>query len=70
VRYLVDQLGVDEQRFRISIAGPHEPMHIAADPTSQRDNPRVEILMLDEVVSDLMGTMDEQVQRFTDGETP
>ena len=70
LRYLVDQLGVDEQRFRISIAGPNEPMHIAADPTSQQDNPRVEILMLDEVVSDLMGTKEEQNQRYTDGETP
>jgi chemotaxis protein MotB len=70
MRYFVDQLGFDEQRFRISIAGPNEPVHIAADPTSQRDNPRVEILMLDEVVSDLMGTKEEQNQRFTDGESP
>jgi chemotaxis protein MotB len=70
VRYLVDERGIDEQRFRIAIAGPNEPMHIATDPTSQRDNPRVEILMLDEVVSDLMGTKEEQQQRYTDGEIP
>ncbi|MHB0955766.1 MAG: OmpA/MotB family protein [Pirellulaceae bacterium] len=70
VRYLVDQLDVAEERFRIAIAGPHEPMHITADATRQRYNPRVEILMLDEVVSDLMGTKDEQNQRFTDGDIP
>lgn len=70
VRYLVDQLGIDEPRLRISIAGPYEPLSIAADPASQTLNPRVEVFMLDEVVTDLMGTQEEQNQRFTDGDIP
>lgn len=70
VRYLVDQLGIDEPRLRISIAGPYEPLSIAPDPASQALNPRVEVFMLDEVVTDLMGTQEEQNQRYTDGDIP
>ncbi|MCU0958798.1 MAG: OmpA family protein [Pirellulaceae bacterium] len=70
VRYLVDQLGIEEPRLRISIAGPYEPLHITPDQVSQTRNPRVEVFMLDEVVTDLMGTQEEQNQRYTDGDIP
>jgi chemotaxis protein MotB len=69
-RYLVDQLGIDPRRIRISVAGPHEPLHITADETSFRENPRVEVFLLDEVVSDLMGTEQQQQSRFTDQDIP
>jgi chemotaxis protein MotB len=70
VRYLVDHEGIHEPRLRISIAGPYEPLTITTDLASQARNPRVEVFMLDEVVTDLMGTKEEQNQRFTDGDLP
>ncbi len=69
-RYLVDKQNIDPRRIRISVAGPNEPMHIATDPNSLRENPRVEVYMLNEVVNDLMGTKEEQDKRFTDGDIP
>ncbi len=56
--------------FASPVAGPYEPMHLGSDPIAQRENPRVEVFMLDEVVSDLMGTKEEQEKRYTDGELP
>jgi chemotaxis protein MotB len=69
-RYLTEQQGIDPRRIRISVAGPYEPMHIRSDPAALRENPRVEVFALDEVVNDLMGTQEEQNQRFTDGDIP
>ncbi len=68
--YLTEQKGIDPRRIRISDAGPYEPMHLASDPIAQRENPRVEVFMLDEVVNDLMGTKEEQEKRYTDGNLP
>lgn len=68
VRYMVDELKIEPQRIRVSVAGPNEPVHIGADPEKMRQNPRVEIYLLDEVVSDLSGTKEEWDQRFTEGE--
>jgi hypothetical protein len=45
-------------------------MHLGANPIAQRENPRVEVFMLDEVVSDLTGTKEEQEKRYTDGDLP
>ncbi len=70
LRQLVDLHKIDNERIRISVAGPYEPMHISPDQASQKSNPRVEIYMLNEVVSDLMGTKDELDQRFMDEEGP
>jgi chemotaxis protein MotB len=69
-RYLVDELGIDPRRIRISVAGPHEPMHITADESRMRENPRVEVFLLNEVVSDLTGTAQEQQRRFVEEEIP
>jgi chemotaxis protein MotB len=68
--YLTQKEGIDPRRLRISVAGPHEPMHLGSDPLARRENPRVEVFVLDEVVSDLMGTKDELEKRFTDGDLP
>jgi chemotaxis protein MotB len=68
--YLVNELGIDSRRIRTSQAGPNEPLHILSDPNRQKQNPRVEVFMLDEVTTDLMGTEKERNQRFTDGVIP
>ena len=68
--YLTQKKGIDPQRLRLSVAGPYEPMHLSSDPVAIRENPRVEVFMLDEVVSDLMGTKQEQDKRYTDGDLP
>jgi chemotaxis protein MotB len=68
MRYLVDELQIDSQRIRMSVAGPNEPIHIGTDETKKRRNPRVEVFLLDEVVSDLVGTPDEQQQRFLESD--
>lgn len=68
--YLTKKKGIDPRRIRISVAGPYEPMHLGSDPQAQRENPRVEVFMLDETVGDLMGTKEEQERRFTNSNTP
>ncbi len=68
--FLTNEMNIDPQRIRISVAGPNEPMHISPDPVKQRQNPRVEVFMLDEVVDDLSGTRKEQEDRFRDEGTP
>jgi chemotaxis protein MotB len=68
--YLTEKKGIDPKRLRMSVAGPYEPMHLTSDPVAIRENPRVEVFMLDEVVSDLMGTKQEQDKRYTDGDLP
>lgn len=54
--YLVNDLGIDARRCRIAAAADSEPMSVAADPAKQQQNPRVEVFLLDETVSDLIGT--------------
>ncbi len=66
-QYLTEEKGIDAERLRMSIAGPYEPMHLGSDPVAIRENPRVEVFMLNEVVEDLMGTREEQEKRFMDG---
>lgn len=72
MRYLVDELHTDPQRVRLSVAGSSEPLHLGVDATKMRENPRAELYLLDEVVSDLMGGAAERQQRFADPteETP
>ncbi len=49
-------LGIDRKRFRLSVAGEYEPMHVRPDSTLQKANSRVEVLMMNELVKDLEGT--------------
>ncbi len=65
MQYLIQDLNIDARRIRMSVAGPHEPAHIGTDEKKLRQNPRVEIYMLDEVISDSIGTQEEQQERFT-----
>ena len=65
-RFLIDECGIDGRRIRCSSAGAAEPRTLTADPTAQRENPRADVFMLNEVVSDLAGTAEEQAQRYTE----
>lgn len=65
MQYLIQDLDIDVRRIRMSVAGPYEPAHIGTDERKLRQNPRVEVYMLDEVISDTVGTREEQQKRFT-----
>ena len=67
MRYLVDDLGIDSRRIRISVAGPNEPVHIGTNPAKLQGNPRVEVFLLDETASDLTGTPEEQEKKYIAG---
>jgi chemotaxis protein MotB len=56
MQYLVDDLGFDPKRIRMSVAGANEPVYLGTDAKLLKQNPRVEVFILDEVVDDLMGT--------------
>lgn len=56
MQYLVNDLGFDPKRIRMSVAGPNEPVYLGTDANLLKQNPRVEVFILDEVVDDLMGT--------------
>lgn len=60
LQHLVDEQGIELQRFRLVSAGDSEPMHAGSDPAGMRSNSRVEVFMLDETVNDLRGTEDER----------
>ncbi|MCH2130377.1 MAG: OmpA family protein [Pirellulaceae bacterium] len=59
-------LGIERQRFRISVAGPNEPIDIGTDPDQLKQNPRVEVFLLDEIVADLEGDSTQKKQQFVD----
>lgn len=48
--YLVQQ-GIDRRRIRLSLAAYNEPRHTGSDPLLLKENARVEIYLLDELVS-------------------
>jgi chemotaxis protein MotB len=66
MQFLVERLHIEPQRIRLSVAGPYEPMHLGAGPDQMRENPRVEVFLLDEMAADLVGTPQEQSQRLID----
>lgn len=61
--YLVQKHDLEPNRFRLTSAGANEPMHTGSDPTGMQSNPRVEVFLLDETVSDLKGTPEERASR-------
>ena len=69
MQYLVEELGLDPKRTRMSVAGPNEPAHIGTDEEKLRENSRVEVYLLDEVVSDSVGTNEELQGRFVEDPT-
>ncbi len=62
--FLINDLGIESQRIRIGVAGPHEPLTLEPDIDEQLLNPRVEVYLLDEVSDELSGTADEREKRF------
>lgn len=66
--FLIEDLGIDPRRVRISVAGPHEPYTLAVDPEMQKLNPRVEAYLLDEVSRSLSGSPGELDERFSTDE--
>jgi chemotaxis protein MotB len=65
MRCLTDEFQIAPERIRLSVAGPNEPLHLGIDPAKMRENPRVELYLLEEVVSDLTGSATERDRRFT-----
>ncbi|MCA9271251.1 MAG: OmpA family protein [Planctomycetales bacterium] len=62
--FLMEDLGIEPRRIRISVAGSQEPYTLEPDPEEQKRNPRVEVYMLDEVALDLSGTLKERDELF------
>ena len=63
LNYLVEH-GVTPEQIRLSQAGGNEPLTTREDPQGQVRNPRVEVMMLNEWVQDLVGTSKERSQRI------
>ncbi|WP_153557711.1 OmpA/MotB family protein [Roseimaritima sediminicola] len=63
LEYLVQNHKLEPNRFRLTSAGASEPMHAGSGAADRQANPRVEIFLLDETVSDLQGTADERASR-------
>lgn len=64
--------GVDPHRCRLAVAADNEPSQVLEDASLLRDNSRVEIIMLDELVSDFQGSpqdLEQRIQRVP-GEAP
>ena len=57
--YLTKEMSIAEERIRISVAAANEPVHIGTDLTELKKNPRVELFLLDEIVSNSVGTPDQ-----------
>ncbi|MGE0757319.1 MAG: flagellar motor protein MotB [Pirellulaceae bacterium] len=70
MEFLVRDLDMDPRRIRIATAAAHEPQHLGTDAQKMRLNTRVEVYVLDEVVSDTTGTEDEQQDRFRSEPAP
>ena len=66
MQYLQDVVKIKPIRFRVSVAEANEPIHTGTDRAKLRQNARVEVYMLNEVVTDLIGTKMEKEQRYQD----
>ena len=64
VRKYLEEHGVGAEKMRLSQAGGNEPLTTREDPSAQLRNPRVEVVMLNEWVADLVGTPKERSQRM------
>lgn len=50
VQRFLQELGIDGERIRISIAGPYEPLYLKTDSPSDDKNARVEVFLLSETI--------------------
>ncbi|MCA9106204.1 MAG: OmpA family protein [Planctomycetales bacterium] len=55
MQHLVDDLGIEPERIRMTSAGPHEPIYTGTDPIQLRQNDRVEVFLLDQTVQGMVG---------------
>jgi len=62
--------GIDPKRMRIAVAADNEPVHIGNDRRLQRQNPRVEVFMLNEWMRDREGNAEEKRLKYSDATTP
>ncbi|MBM3998629.1 MAG: hypothetical protein FJ297_03630 [Planctomycetes bacterium] len=56
--------GIPSERIRLTSAGSHEPFTIGTDPNLMRRNSSVEIFLLNELATHLVGTESEREGRF------
>lgn len=57
MRYLVDEAGIEERRFRVTSCGDNEPRASNLSEDGRNENRRVEVIMTEESIRD-MGTVD------------
>ena len=69
MRFLVEELKIDPRRVRISVAGPNEPVHIGSDPAKHRQNDRIEIYLLEEIVVNNSPATAKRKLQFTNSES-
>jgi chemotaxis protein MotB len=69
MEYLV-KLGIDPRRIRLASAADNEPKYLGLDPILLKENPRVEIFMLNELTDDLKGTAKDKRQEYSNEGAP
>ncbi len=62
--YLV-KLGINSNRIGLHQAADNEPKHIGNDPLLEKENSRVEIVLLDQLAEESSGTSEERRQRIS-----
>jgi chemotaxis protein MotB len=63
--FMVEALGIEPERLRLTTAGASEPVEIGADPIKLQQNPRVELFLLDQTVEDFFGSRQQFNERFS-----
>jgi len=61
-QFLVDA-GVRPKRIRLNVAAEYEPAHIGVDALLARENDRIEIVMINELIEDFEGTAEERKRK-------
>ncbi len=64
VQTFLEDLSIDPRRIRLSQAADFEPFTLDVTPEALRRNARVEVHMLDELVSDHQGSREERASRY------
>ena len=52
MKFMVDDLSIEEQRIRMSVGGSYEPWQTEPDPEKLKLNARVEVFLLDEAIEE------------------
>ena len=64
VQEFLEELSIDPRRIRLSQAAQYEPYTLEVSPQSLRRNERVEVHMLDELITDHQGSAQERASRY------